>query len=77
MATAYFTPLVSLPFIIDEPGKYVTRGGNLVTITKVSRMHDFNCCGFYDGFDIKDRWHKSGRSYSSVVCGNDIVSKAL
>lgn len=78
MTKAYFLPLVNLPVIIDEPGKYVTRCGDVVTVTKVSSRHDINCHGYYgERYKTKERWHKSGRLYATTESFNDIVSKAL
>lgn len=77
MAKAYFLPLVSLPVIIDEPGEYVTRCGDVVTVTLVSARHDLNCHGFYNDGHINESWHKSGRLYTTTESFNDIVSKAL
>jgi hypothetical protein len=32
MVSAYFAPLVNLPVIINGPGRYITRGGELVKV---------------------------------------------
>lgn len=75
MSAAYFCPLVPLPVVIDEPGPYLTRRGETVTIERHGNGHSFDCSGRYpDG--TSERWHKSGRLYSGFECRNDIVAKA-
>lgn len=79
MSSAAYAGLVTLPVVITEPGDYITRSGERVTITRVSGVsdrHDHGCWGRYlpDGPD--DSWHKSGRLYFSMTSGNDIISKA-
>lgn len=78
MTKAYFLPLVSLPVIIDEPGKYVTRCGDVVTINIVSVKHDFGCYGSYGVGDngAGESWHKSGRLFATSKSLYDIVGKA-
>jgi hypothetical protein len=78
MTSAYFAPFVTLPVIIDAPGKYITRNGELVIVDTVSTKHDFGCLGYYyyyDSNEIPEQWHKSGRLYFSTESNNDIVSK--
>lgn len=72
---AYFAPLVTKPVIITGPGQYKTRNGDIVTIHKVSRAHDFGCGGHYSD-DTYDSWHKSGRIFATSESQNDIVSRA-
>lgn len=75
MSTAHFAHLIALPVVIDAPGFYVTRGGEIVEIYQASPKHDFRCRGKYaQGF--VDGWHKSGRLYFSLHSTNDIVRKA-
>ncbi|QIG65745.1 hypothetical protein phiOC_p080 [Ochrobactrum phage vB_OspM_OC] len=76
MAKAYFLPLVSLPVVIDESGEYVTRCGDVVTVTIVSTKHDMGCHGFYNAGGVSESWHKSGRLYAGTESFNDIVRKA-
>jgi hypothetical protein len=76
MTSAYLAPLVTKPVVIDEPGVYVTRAGELVDILKASARYDFNCRGQYRQTPtVTDRWHKSGRLYPTILCANDIVQK--
>lgn len=75
MTSAYLYPLILLPVIIDAPGKYKTRCGETVEVTKTSNKHDFGCHGTYEG-NIAERWHKSGRIFASQESNNDIVEKA-
>lgn len=75
MKTAgWWMSLVTLPVVIDSPGDYVTRCGELVLIDLVSTKHNFGCVGIYASGQT-DRWHKSGRLYFDVLSDNDIVSK--
>jgi hypothetical protein len=74
MASAYFASLVALPTIIDQPGEYLTRAGEVVRIGDVSAAHDFGCIGTYH-CGPEDHWHRSGRLYASSLSRNDIVSK--
>ena len=71
---AYWVPLVSQPVVIDGPGHYVTRSGEVVTVTKSSRKHDFGCVGAY-GNDVAESWHKSGRILASRETANDVVAR--
>jgi hypothetical protein len=72
MSSAYFAPLVTRPIIITKPGSYRTRSGEVVTITKVSILHDFGCEGTYsDG--TQEFWHKSGRIQAHRETSNDIT----
>lgn len=74
MTSAYFAPLVLLERVITEPGRYLTRSGEGVTITATSAKHDFGNRGFYDSGQA-DGWHHSGRIYATRETPNDIVSK--
>lgn len=78
MTHAYFAPLVILPTVITEPGKYVTRCGETVTIERSSAKHDFGNRGFYGSTDerITEGWHRSGRVSASRESNNDVVSRA-
>lgn len=74
----WMASLVPLPIIIDTPGIYKTRCGELVTVCRASEKHAFACHGFY-GTDTKlmtlECWHKSGRLYFGQLSDNDIVEK--
>jgi hypothetical protein len=72
---AYFAPLVTLPIIIDGPRSYITRCGDVVSITASSAKNDFGCIGAYqDG--VKERWHRSGRINASRETSNDVIRRA-
>jgi hypothetical protein len=68
----YFAPLVPLPRIIEAPGLYRTRAGELVTIEAASSRHRFECRGTYQG-GMAEAWHPSGRLYASTETANDII----
>lgn len=70
----YFVPLVNQPVVIDGPGPYVTRSGEVVTVAKSSLKHDFGCVGAY-GNDVAESWHKSGRILASRETTNDVVAR--
>ena len=72
--SSYFASLVTQPVVIDGPGYYVTRSGEVVTVTKSSRKHDFGCVGAY-GNDVAESWHKSGRILASRETANDVVAR--
>lgn len=74
--SAYFAAFVNLPVVIDEPGEYITRCGETVTIRKASSRHDFGCNGTYDNCGTDESWHKSGRLQATRESNNDIVAKA-
>lgn len=78
MTHAYFAPLVLLPIVITEPGKYITRCGETVLIEHTSEKHDFGNRGFYSDTDerIAERWHRSGRTNASRESNNDVVARA-
>lgn len=78
MTHAYFAPLVLLPIVVTEPGKYITRCGDTVLIEQTSGRHDFGNRGFYDatGERITDSWHRSGRVNASRESNNDLVARA-
>lgn len=74
MKTGYMWPLMPLPRIITEPGKYLTRSGDLVVVYSIGSVLEFTCNGSYpDG--IREYWHVSGRLYANVKTSNDIVEK--
>jgi hypothetical protein len=73
--SAYFAPLVTLPVIIDAPGQYLTRCGEIVTVRRTSMRNGFECTGEYSS-GVVEAWHRSGRLYSSLTSRNDIVAKA-
>ena len=75
MTMAYFAAFVAKPVIITAPGRYLTRSGQTIEVTKSSDWHDFGCKGQYP-CGMNDRWHKSGRLYAAMDSHNDIVSRA-
>jgi hypothetical protein len=78
MSPAYFVPLVPLPIVISEPGDYITRCGELVTVEQASRKNDFGNVGYYGATEeqITERWHRSGRVSATRESVNDVVSRA-
>jgi predicted nucleic acid-binding protein len=72
----YFIPLFTLPVIINEPGEYLTRGGDRVTIDRASTRHDYGCVGSYVACGTAEKWHKSGRILATSETSNDVVCKA-
>jgi len=75
MSSAYFAPLVTVSTVINAPGMYVTRCGEVVTIHAVSSRHDFGCHGAYPN-GTAESWHRSGRLFASQETTNDIVAPA-
>ncbi len=78
MSKAPFASLVTLPDIITEPGEYITRGGEVVTVNIVSNHHDFGCKGVYTSgmfAGTPEGWHKSGRLYLRAQSANDIIKR--
>lgn len=73
--TAYFAPLVCLPTVIVEPGDYITRCGEIVSVSVVSSRHDFGCKGNYTN-EVRESWHRTGRLFASRETANDIVRTA-
>lgn len=74
MRSSCFASLVTLPTVIDGPGEYLTRSGEVVTIHTATPNHTFGCVGTYsDG--VIDGWHKSGRVFAMRETINDIISK--
>ncbi|MFL1449248.1 hypothetical protein ACI77O_12705 [Pseudomonas tritici] len=74
--SAYYLPLMALPVVVLEPGQYMTRSGERVTVEKVSSKHDNECIGFYTDSGTAERWHKSGRILATTETGNDLISRA-
>lgn len=70
----WFASLVPLPTVITEPGQYVTRANEVVTVSTVSTKHDFGCHGHYSQ-GISEHWHKSGRILFGMETCNDIVKR--
>jgi hypothetical protein len=75
MSSASYASLVTRPDVITEPGNYITRRGETVSITVASAKQDHGCVGHYPE-GTPDRWHKSGRLYFHIQCENDIVRRA-
>lgn len=73
-----FASFVVLPVVITEPGEYLTRCGERVTVEASSQRHEFGCKGFYGSADSKiaESWHRSGRLLFGRETQNDIVSRA-
>ena len=68
------TPSYCLSDIIDDPGSYKTRSGDIVQIKKVTNRGFFNCYGNYkDG--TQEQWTKSGRIFKYRETQNDIIFK--
>lgn len=67
---------VVLPTIIDEPGRYLTRNGEIVVIAKIDRSYgaSYAAHGSYPN-KVEDRWDVSGRLYPSMLSNNDIIQK--
>jgi hypothetical protein len=76
-----------LPCIIDAPGRYETRCGEIVAIetidkipgTDIPRTRYYACRGYYTSTfpspNIAESWHVSGRLYPRIQSPNDIVRK--
>jgi len=70
-----------LPTVITAPGSYVTRCGDLVTVTTLGMHVTGTYKGLKDGFahghynhgEIKETWLASGRIWTNRECNNDIV----
>lgn len=74
MASQNFVSFILMPTIIDSPGDYITRGGEVVQVMEVSSRHDFKCRGEYSN-GIPEGWHKTGRIYFGQFSDNDIIKK--
>lgn len=72
---AFFCAFLMLPYVIDGPGQYITRGGEQVTVERASTCHDFGCKGAYS-CGTTEGWHKSGRLLFGRETCNDIVRRA-
>jgi len=72
---------ITLPRIVDGPGTYITRGGDLVTIERISTSRGFGYQNRADGSysnGIAESWScRGGRVLPFYLSQNDIVSKAL
>lgn len=64
----------TLPAIIDGPGEYLTRSGDIVEITTPNGSFNWN--GVYRAERITELWHRSGRRFAMQETAHDIVSKA-
>lgn len=60
------------PTVVTGPGRYVTRGGEVVTVSSVNTFQAF---GSYEN-GIKERWTVSGRVLPVYESPNDIVGPA-
>jgi len=70
----------TLPLIVDGPGTYVTRGGDLVTVEAISTHRSYGYQNRADGHysnGIRETWScRGGRVLPYGESCNDIVSKA-
>lgn len=65
--------LWAMPTVITASGKYLTRAGEVVSITKVGKPGPtLGCIGTYPN-SVVDSWHHTGRLYSCTLSDNDIV----
>jgi len=69
----YAAHFLSLPVVITEAGRYVTRSGDVVTVDDVSSCHWKR--GRYSTGG-QETWHRSGRIFSGRETDNDIVRVA-
>lgn len=83
--------LLGLPTIIDGPGRYLTRNGNVATVdtvrTRISNPKlacpTFAATGSMDQkttrgqHSARTTWHVSGRNRAIGEHGNDILRKAF
>lgn len=82
--------LNSLPTVVDGPGEYITRNGNRVVVTHITKHHDPETVSFRVKGDIihppvkggikteirlYNIWHISGRMYPIHESPHDIVGK--
>lgn len=70
-----FKSLCVLPTIVIGPGQYITRCGEVVTVTVASGRYPCGCSGSYAN-GVVERWHQSGRIYEGRFTANDIVARA-
>jgi hypothetical protein len=67
------TPFFSLPIIIKAPGRYKTRGGEIVTVDRIVRG-SYGAHGHYEN-GTPERWDVNGRTLPFSESNNDIVGK--
>lgn len=60
------------PTVVTGPGRYVTRGGGVVTVSSVDGYRAF---GTYEN-GTKEMWTVSGHTLPSYLSPNDIVGAA-
>lgn len=78
--TAYHivTKFIPLPRIIDAPGKYRTRGGDVVEVFHIAERRDpsgwHRAWGEYDD-GVKECWEISGLILPTLETDNDIIEK--
>lgn len=73
--SSFLSTLNALPVMIDRPGLYRTRSGEIVTVSCHSPRRAFEWSGAYPN-GIAERWHRSGRAMPWSESGNDIVGVA-
>ena len=76
------THLISVPVVIDGPGLYRTRAGEIVEILKVAKgpsgmslTMERSCYGRYS-CGIPDTWFPCGYLFRRPLSDHDIVSRA-
>jgi hypothetical protein len=75
MSAEYFAALEAAPAVITGPGPYITRGGESVEVTAVSRRNEFGCFGVR-ATGALECWHRSGRLCAEHEFAHDIVAPA-
>ncbi len=71
-------PHYLLPVLVEAPGDYLTRRGDLVRVSAVVGPGVFaaRVLGEY-GDGVRESWRTSGRVFYGVESPNDIVASAL
>lgn len=73
---AWYSSLVLMPRVIDAPGAYLTRSGEVVEVKTVGSLYRHDSLGRYSN-GVAESWHVSGRVFFGLTeSQNDIVSKA-
>lgn len=70
--------LWELPTIIDAPGKYRTRCGEVVEVTVISPYGSSTaprCIGLYSDGETLETWRTCGRVFAGQESQNDIIGK--
>lgn len=71
-------PHYLLPVIVERPGEYLTRAGDLVRVTAVVGRGVFTAWvrGEYED-GTREAWRTSGRIFENVESSNDIVASNI